>query len=282
MGKHYRDPNKDCPSCEGKGTEPSYWEIREGKCKEDERIPCPFCYALIFRAVHDECRKLLEQYSGSQSAKIRWDIEDDIVRGEEGQRFRRLLKWLWANPEDIGQDKNGFPRNGDKYSRYTTTPFAKLFAFERIETKPRIPNPRPRFVPARELFEVRVKDIKKAWMDGTKAIKKNKYRPIHEFAKVESFQDHIKISGIGPDGWSFGVCQTLSFNQECTSFLLDARRIKALLKTVKAGDSLSFRRDDEGVIIQYGNCTWTFTPEVKVQDFPREPELSLVLYSKTA
>lgn len=276
---NYREPNKDCPGCAGAGEAPSWVDIQQGQAKEGDRKCCSLCYNLSFRQVHEILQKMLEDYSGAQSKRIIPEVQEDIIRGEEGQRFRRLLKWLWENPEDSGLDRNGFPRDLKPSQRQKTTPFKQLMRGERRERKPKIkPLPEGREIHNLDpLFVVPVADFKKAWIEGTKAVKRSIPIPVLNFAKVTVELDSVRIVGTNLAEWSGIITPAFGFKSGYT-FLVSAKLVRKILQSCDRKGDIAFCRNFaergsvmDSIIIRHESINWdlvTLTPD----NFPNEPE----------
>lgn len=127
--------DKECPWCEGKGKEgfePGHWDGDQMKWVIGKSLgmeACPFCSA-GFNAYYNKAKELEESYSGHARHLDAMKAKDinKAWAGEDGQRYRRLVKWVWEHPK---------PEEGDvkcgrvEKRKDRSTPFKKLFAFEK-------------------------------------------------------------------------------------------------------------------------------------------------------
>ncbi len=195
-----------CPSCGGKGKPEEYgWE--RGKWVKHEtavEIACPLCFADRDR-IERQARELLDIYSGNsrlmRELAAHSERQDEVWAGEEGQEYRRLLKWLWADKSG-GDKKCG--RLSKKESGRGFTPFKKLFAFE-PKLKPYTPRElAPRPIPARNTFmecTVETKVLLRALNEVMKIILRKSVLPILSCVKIEVEDRKVKVSSTDLESW---------------------------------------------------------------------------------
>jgi hypothetical protein len=165
-------PNKDCPNCQGVGISERVWDcdIRAYVVPTDPTA-CAICHA-DFDAVHTYTEKFIMDFSGKASLNMPVAEQNESFTGIDGQKYRRLVQWLWTHPPASGQDKNGFPVG---YKSKPSASFRKLFSFERTPHKPRIPKAEFPSLSVRPWFCATVADLKEAWTfvnkgtDGSKS-----------------------------------------------------------------------------------------------------------------
>jgi hypothetical protein len=247
-----KSPNKDCPGCAGAGLEPNYWDIQQGRAKEGDKVPCELCDA-GFREIYEAAGKMIESYTGKQSTTIPLEVQNDIITGEEGQRYRRLLNWLWTHPEEENQDKNGLPRNSKTYK---TKSFSQLFDFERVPRKPRIRPHEGMTVSVTPYFLANVKELRGAWTAASKAVRVSNI-PILEYIAVDVHLNHLEFSGTNLEEWSWGECPALSFTNNLR-FLLPAKLVGRILRNCnQKGDiAVGLNRNGTGYMIQHETMIW--------------------------
>lgn len=259
--------NPHCPCCDGKGTSPAYWDIQQGRAKEDDKVPCFLCHA-GFKELHAEALAMLERTSGKNTNGMSWEEQDDLITGEEGQRFRRILKWLWEHPEDLNQDRNGMQK-GVKPTK--TTPFKKLFNFERKAKAPKKYKPISEWeFPVIPLCVLTVKELKKAWAEVSKGMRDANI-PVLNCVKVDINLDSIRIARTDLDVWVSRTVPAYSF-QNAFAVLLPGKKVRQILQSCNPKGDIAMAGNKPGIVyLKHESLVWTINT-LDPKNYPLEPE----------
>lgn len=266
-------PNPNCPGCEGKG-EHRTTKYENGRYMEcDEYIACPLC-SCLHSDIYKAAETLALQYSGKAS-NIAADLQEEIFVGDEGKKYRRLVKWIWENPP---YDKShGDGRITDK--KWRSTPFRKLFNFE-----PKIGKSKPKAcIPVYMerngmIFSAKVEELRKQWADVIKGTERKSVIPILRYVKVEVGQAMIEMSATDLDTWVTGS----SCADNCLpgiEILIHGARLMAILRACDKKGTVSFYLDVRGegkeayemLIVRHQSCTWEL-PTLDLDNFPHRRE----------
>ena len=258
-------PKKECPNCQGAGEARQAWNSTTNRFEVAGAQPCRICYS-DFNDVRKFTEEFLLEYSGKQSLDVSADDQDLCFIGEDGQKYRRLLTWLWTHPPDIGQDRNGFPR-GSKPTKSKT--FAQLFGHE-SKRKPRIPKMESEGTCIKPLFAADVRPLLESWTKIIKPIRKNCRIPALHYVKVSPHLDGITLECTDLKDWIEGYCPACTFDQR--PFLLPGAIIQKILKVCNKKGVIAFGLDPDdecpmAIIARHENSTWKI-PVLCMSDYP--------------
>jgi hypothetical protein len=255
--------NANCPNCEGKGEPNQRWNEKD--CKyEWVAGPCRICHA-DFYGVYTFTDDFILGYCGKNSLNISPENQDLCTIGEDGQKYRRLLKWLWTHPPDSGQDSHGFPR-GSKHTKSKT--FRQLFGSV-SDRKPKIPKLECLYEQRiQPLFVVEVKDLLEAWTKAIKPIKKNCRLPILHYVKLTPTLEGIELSCTDLKDWVAEFIPAYTFALQ--PFLLPGATIHKMLKVCNKKGVIAFGVDpakEFEIVALHENASWKI-PTLGVDSYP--------------
>jgi hypothetical protein len=264
-----RKPKPDCPNCAGKGEIQT--RITNGEWVTDtEPGPCRLCFGMP-DDYRKEAEEMLERYSGKRSKEMDPEIQGEIWAGEEGDRFRRIMKFIWANPESSGS-KNGMTKDSKP-----TTPFAKLFRFEeKISSKKRhflAPDTIP--TPVIPIFGAETNELRKAWGEAIKGIEKSSI-PVLSYVRLTVSTNSLELAATDLDKWVKVSCPADGY--VTGEYLLPGKLVYKILQTCDRKKVLAVGlpvapSKDGKILLGNDTAVWSVY-SLEPENFPSERRIS--------
>jgi hypothetical protein len=256
------EPNPQCPNCEGKGQPiTSEWDSKRHQYVSVDKIgPCPLC-SCLYADIYKAAKELELLYTGKAS-DIDPQLQDEIFLGDDGARYRRLLKWVWAHPPNSGT-KDGFPEGLTKKARkrLQSTPFKKLFNFERKIRAPKRYKPVETCAAVIPWFCADVKPLLDAWNQIVKSTKRNSNLPILRHVCVTTALNSVTLDATTLQKWDSASIPADTYSQ--AGVCVPGTRMLQILRSCDRKGMIAFGFEPEAVeddrdcvVIGHGNSVW--------------------------
>jgi hypothetical protein len=265
------DPNPKCPNCEGKGQPITCeWDEKRHQYVSVDKIgACPLC-SCLYEDIYKAAKELELRYTGKASI-IEPSLQEEIFLGDDGARYRRLLKWVWSHPPYEGT-KDGFPKGlttRDR-KRMQSTPFKKLFKFERkVKVKRQLPI--DDLTPVVPWFCAEVKILLDAWNQIVKTTERKSTIPILRHVCVRTTPDSVCLDATDLEKWDSASVTADVYAS--TGVCVPGTRIQQILRSCDKKGVIAFgfepeTEEDLGwIVIGHGNSVWR-VHTLRVENFP--------------